>query len=63
LLSGPLVTPQKEQRSTIRVVFGLGASGSWPPSGGVATSALTVGVRMKVPLEVHEAPDLGAVHP
>jgi hypothetical protein len=57
------VTPQKEQRSAIRVAFGLGAGGSWPPTGEVATAALTVGVRMKVPLEVHEAPDLGAVHP
>jgi hypothetical protein len=63
LLNGPLVAPQNEQRSVIASSLGSGAGGSWPATGDVATPDPTVGIGMKVALQLHQTPDLGAVHP
>jgi hypothetical protein len=62
LLNGPTVEPQNEQCPAIRLLAGS-CRGPWASAGDVAAADPAVGVRAKLPLELHETPDLGAIDP
>src|SRR5829696_96570 len=62
LLNGPTVEPQNEQCPAIRLLAGSGR-GPWAPAGDVAAADPAVSVRAKLPLELHQTPDFGAVDP
>ena len=62
LLNGPTVEPQNEQCPAIRLPASSGRR-PWASPGDVAAADPAIGVRAKLPLELHETPDLGAVDP
>jgi hypothetical protein len=54
---GPPAEPRR------RGVAGSGAAGPWAATGDVAAADPAVGVGSQLPLQLHQAPDLGAVDP
>ena len=63
-LNGPVVEPQNEQRAAIRVPdAGSGVDGPGASAGDVAAPDPAVGLGAELAPELHEAPDLGAIHP